>query len=152
MCATPHKTKQGLFTSVFNNTCPRCRQGDMFIKKSAWQKDFMKMHDHCEVCGQPMEIETGFYYGTGYVSYALTVAISVATFIAWWVLIGFSIDDNRIFWWLGFNAVLLVASQRWLMRLSRRIWLGFFVRYDKNWKNTTNFNTERYNNNIHNAW
>jgi hypothetical protein len=55
------------------------------------------MHAHCPVCGQPTEIEVGFYYGTGYVSYAITVGFSVITFIAWWVIFGFSTDDNRFF-------------------------------------------------------
>ena len=89
------------------------------------------MHDHCSVCGQPMEIEPSFYYGTGYVSYALSVAVTVASFIAWWVIIGLSLHDNRFFWWIGFNAVLLVLLQPYLMRLSRTVWLSFFVRYDK---------------------
>jgi hypothetical protein len=92
------------------------------------------MHEYCPVCGQPTEIETGFYYGTGYVSYALTVAFSVATFIAWWVLIGFSLDDSRFFWWLGTNAVLLVALQPLIMRLSRSLWLSWFVKYDAEWR------------------
>jgi hypothetical protein len=91
----------------------------------------MQMNENCPVCGQPMEIEPSFYYGTGYVSYSLAVAISVATFIAWWVLIGFSFHDNRFFWWIGVNAVLLVVMQPYLMRLSRTLWLSFFVRYDK---------------------
>jgi hypothetical protein len=56
--------------------------------------EFTKMNEHCPVCGQVTEIEVGFYYGTGYVSYALTVAFSVATFIAWWVFIGISIYDK----------------------------------------------------------
>jgi hypothetical protein len=78
-------------------------------------------------------MEPGFWYGTGYVSYALTVAFSVATFIAWWVFIGVSVSDNRIFWWLGINAFLLIVLQPWLMRLSRTIYLYFFVRYDKDY-------------------
>lgn len=94
----------------------------------------MKMHDRCPVCDQRMEIEVGFYYGTGYVSYALTVAISVTTFVAWWVLIGMSVNDNRFFWWMGLNIALLIVLQPYLMRLSRAIWLSFFVRYNKNWK------------------
>ena len=93
------------------------------------------MHRNCPVCGQPTEIEVGFYYGTGYVSYALTVALSVASFVAWYVIIGMSVDDNRFFYWLGFNAVLLIVLQPYLMRLSRTIWLTFFVRYNPNWKN-----------------
>lgn len=89
------------------------------------------MNDTCPVCGQPMEIEPSFCYGTGYVSYALAVAITVASFIAWWVIIGMSVHDNRFFWWIGLNAVLLLALQPYLMRLSRTVWLSFFVRYDK---------------------
>lgn len=92
------------------------------------------MNEKCEVCGQPTEIEVGFYYGTGYVSYATTVAISVASFIAWFVIIGMSTNDNRFFWWLGFNAVLLLLLQPWLMRLSRSLWISWFVKYDPDWK------------------
>jgi len=92
------------------------------------------MNEHCSVCGQETEIEQGFYYGTGYVSYALTVAFSVSTFVAWWVLIGVSINDNRVFWWLGLNALLLLLLQPYFMRLSRAVWLSFFVKYDANWK------------------
>ena len=92
------------------------------------------MHEFCPVCGQRTEIEVGFYYGTSYVSYAITVAISVATFVAWWVLLGFSVKDNSIFYWLGVNAFLLIVMQPLLMRFSRTLWLSWFVRYDPNWK------------------
>ena len=92
------------------------------------------MNDKCLVCGQHLEIEVGFYYGTGYVSYALSVALSATTFVAWWVLIGFSLTDNRFFWWMGFNIVTLIISQPYLMRLSRALWLSFFVRYNADWQ------------------
>ena len=94
------------------------------------------MHERCPICGQPTEIEVGFYYGTGYVSYALTVAFSVATFVAWWVLIGISVNDNRVLWWLVANAILLVVLQPWLMRLSRAIYMRFFVSYDAEYEKT----------------
>ena len=55
------------------------------------------MHKNCAVCGQPTEIEVGFYYGTGYVSYALGVAFTVSTLVAWYVIIGMSTSDNRFF-------------------------------------------------------
>lgn len=91
------------------------------------------MHKTCTVCGQPTEIEVGFYYGTGYVSYALTVAFSVATLVAWWVIIGLSVNDNRFFYWLAFNAVFLITLQPWIMRLSRSIWISWFVKHDPHW-------------------
>jgi hypothetical protein len=94
----------------------------------------MKMNERCPECGQLMEIEVGFWYGTSYVSYALTVALSVATCVAWWVLIGFSLEDSRFFLWMGFNMVALLLAQPYLMRLSRAIWLSFFVKYNPNWR------------------
>lgn len=92
------------------------------------------MNEQCQVCGQKTEIEAGFYYGTGYVSYALAVAFSVTTFVAWWVLVGLSVKDNRIFWWLGINSILMLLLQPLLMRLSRAVWLSIFVRFNANWK------------------
>ena len=127
------KRVTGYLWSVFNHKCSRCRTGDMFQDKSSYRlKSFMKMNERCPVCEQPMEIEVGFYYGTGYVSYVLTVGLSVASLIAWWATIGVSLNDNRFFWWMGFNAVLLIVLQPYLMRLSRAIWLSFFVRYNTN--------------------
>ncbi|MBM3445486.1 MAG: multidrug effflux MFS transporter [Bacteroidetes bacterium] len=127
--------KHTYFYSVLNNRCPRCRKGNIFISSNAYKlSNTTKMKEQCDVCGQPTEIEVGFYYGTGYVSYALSVAFSVATFFAWWVLIGFSLDDTRFFWWMGTNAVAMIVLQPLFMRLSRSIWLSWFVKYDKDWE------------------
>ena len=134
---TEEKKKPGYFLSVLGNRCPRCREGYLFKSHNAYalkHSEYIKMHEHCPVCNQPTEIEVGFYYGTSYVSYALTVAFSVATFVAWWVLLGISIYDNSLFWYLGVNAVLLVLLQPVFMRLSRSLWLSWFVKYDPNWK------------------
>lgn len=136
MCAASKEIKPGYIWSLLRHKCPRCRMGDMFKVSSSYNlKQFMKMNDNCPVCGQPMVLEVGFYYGTSYVSYALTVALSAATCIAWWVLIGFSLEDSRFFIWMGTNMVFLILLQPYLMRLSRAIWLSFFVRYNENWWN-----------------
>lgn len=130
--------KPSYILSVFGNKCPRCREGNLFETSNPYafkNSAYMKMHEYCPTCGQRTEIEVGFYYGTSYVSYALTVAFSVATCVAWWVLVGFSIDDNRIFWWLGLNSFFLLALQPMFMRLSRTMWLSWFVKYDPDWKN-----------------
>jgi hypothetical protein len=95
----------------------------------------MKMNERCPACEQVMEIEVGFWYGTSYISYVLTVALSGVTCIAWWVIIGFSLEDSRFFWWMGLNIAALLIAQPYLMRLSRAIWLSFFVRYNENWRN-----------------
>ncbi len=132
--------KPGYLWSIFTMRCPRCRRGGMFKNNNPYSSlklsKIFDMPEHCPECGQRYDLEQGFWYGTGYVSYALAVAISVTSFIAWLVLIGVSTDDNRVFWWLGLNCVLLVVLQPWMMRLSRVIYLYFFVSYDKNYKET----------------
>ncbi|MBZ5858442.1 DUF983 domain-containing protein [Flavihumibacter profundi] len=123
--------------TVLSNRCPRCREGKMFESPNPYTYGkVLKMNDRCPVCGQPTEIEVGFYYGTAYVSYALTVAFSIATFIAWWVLLGFSLEDGdlRVLYWGITNAVLMLALQPVFMRLSRAIWLSWFVKYEPDWK------------------
>jgi len=92
------------------------------------------MKERCPLCAQRTEIEVGFYYGTGYVSYGLSVMICVFSFILWWLIIGFSLKDGRIFYWLIFNTILLIAMQPVLMRLSRTLWLSWFVTFDPYWK------------------
>ena len=132
----PGTKKRYYLWSVFTNRCPRCREGKLFVKDNAYSKNSVQMHQVCPSCGQPTEIEVGFYYGTGYVSYALSIAVLAASFVAWKVLIGvsFSIDDNRIFYWMGCAFTLLFVLQPMLMRLSRTLWLSWFVSYDPNWK------------------
>jgi hypothetical protein len=129
------RPSRGYFASALTCRCPRCRDGKMFKYPTTFRfKRNMDMNKTCPVCDQPMEIEVGFYYGTSYVSYALTVALSVASLVAWWVLIGFSTTDNRFIYWLITNAVFLFFLQPWLMRLSRSIWLSWFVHYDPDWR------------------
>jgi hypothetical protein len=124
-------SKPNMLWSILSMRCPRCRKGAMFNNNNPWKlKKVFSMPDRCPECGQLYELEVGFWYGTGYVSYALSVAVSVTTFVAWFVLIGMSTKDNRFFWWLGTNIFLLIALQPWLMRISRVIYLYFFVKYD----------------------
>ena len=133
----PNKKKRSYLISTLDCRCPRCREGKLFTNKvSIGLKKNMAMPKTCAVCGQPTEKEPGFYYGTGYVSYALGVAISVSTFIAWYVLIGMSVHDNRFFYWMITNAILLVVTQPWMMRISRSIWISWFVKYEPNWERT----------------
>jgi uncharacterized protein (DUF983 family) len=131
------RLKPNFLWAILTNKCSRCRRGKMFTNSNAYSSlnvdKILDMPDNCPVCGQKYDLEPGFWYGTGYVSYALAFAMSVFTFIAWYVLIGMSINDNRVFWWLGINSVLLVISQPWLMRLSRVVYLRLFIPYDEDY-------------------
>jgi hypothetical protein len=130
------KTKRpGYLLSVLTGKCPRCREGHIYKEKNSYKLgSIVKMNERCPVCGQLTEIEVGFYYGTGFVSYGLAVVLCVVSFLAWLFIFGFSLKDNRFFWWMGCNAVLLIVMQPPLMRLSRTLWLSWFVGYDPDWK------------------
>lgn len=131
MCAQHSESKRGLIASVVTNRCPRCREGKLFSNPNAYNlKTTMDMPDHCPVCGQPFELQTGFYFGTGYVSYGLSVGIIGLFFGACFALGLISIYDNSVVYSLVVVSVLLVLLQPLLQRLSRSIWIAFFVRYD----------------------
>lgn len=153
MCANKSDNKPNFLLSVLQNKCPRCRRGNIYVYNNPYKPGkFMKMHDKCPVCKQQLDMEPGFYYGTGFVSYGLAVALCVATFIAFWVLVGFSLHDNRFFWWMGVNAVFLLAVQPPIMRVSRTIWLAFFVHYSPNWDKGDIVHAERVNKTHMNNW
>jgi uncharacterized protein (DUF983 family) len=153
MCAAPADTKPSLILSVLQNKCPRCRRGKLYQFSNPYHlRLFMKMNDRCPVCGQPFDMEPGFYYGTNMVSYALAVLFSMATFVLWFLLIGFSFHDKRFLWWIFTNAVLLVLLQPPLMRLSRTVWLAIFVKYSPRWHEGDIIIPERVNKDQQNNW
>lgn len=145
--------KRSYFTSVLSCRCPRCREGKLFkYPVSISLKKNMAMHEKCLVCEQATDIEVGFYYGTGYVSYLVALLISALCFFAWWLSIGFSFSDNRFLYWIISNAILLIVLQPWLMRFSRSLWISWFVRYDDNWENKKPNNPERIVDSEMNNW
>lgn len=131
------ESKPNFWWSMFTFKCPRCRRGDMFTYKNPWKlKETLTMPKTCSECGQPFELEVGFWWGTSYISYGITVLMCMASFVAWWLIVGISTEDNRFFWWIGINAIALILLQPWIMRFSRVVYLYIFVGYDKNYKET----------------
>ncbi|HRO43210.1 MAG TPA: DUF983 domain-containing protein [Flavipsychrobacter sp.] len=125
-------SKPALIPSVFKMKCPNCRKGNMFCTPAIFpMKRLLDMPERCEVCGQKMELEIGFYYGTGYVSYALSVGLLGVCFIAYWLILGLSYKDNSIFFALGVAVAVVLLLQPWLMRISRVLYLYMFVKYGR---------------------
>ena len=147
------RPNRGYLASVLGCRCPRCREGKLFQHPTSVNlKKNMLMYKDCPVCGQPTEIEVGFYYGTSYVSYAITVGLSMLTLALWWLTIGLSVNDNRFFFWLICNAVFLLLLQPWLMRFSRSLWISWFVKYDADWETHDPLMPERTNKDQANNW
>ena len=137
MCAKKGGAEPGLLWSVMTNKCPRCREGNLFTSSNPYNfRTTMRMPERCPVCGQKFELQTGFYFGTGYVSYGLSVTVIGAVFAIWALLFGLSYRDNSILWCLGVSSVITLILQPVLQRMARSIWIAFFVRYDRNWQHT----------------
>jgi len=128
----PGESKPSLLLSIFKMRCPNCRKGRMFENKGIFPlKQLLKMPDHCPVCGQKMELEVGFYYGTGYVSYALSLGLFAFNLVWYWLIFGISYKDYSIFYYLITSITIVVLLQPWLMRMSRVLYLYMFVKYGK---------------------
>lgn len=93
------------------------------------------MPERCPICGQRYELQTGFYFGTGFVSYGISVLLLGIIFVVWYFTLGFSYKDNSVFLCLGLSTAALILLQPVLQRLSRSIWIAFFVRFDDDWQN-----------------
>ena len=146
----PHR---GYWAATFGCWCPRCREGKLFKNNiSLPVRKNLDMWDRCPVCGQVTDIEVGFYYGTGYISYFLGIFFTVVSLLLWFLLIGFSFKDDRFLIWITVNSVALLLSQPWLMRFSRSLWLSFFVPYEPDWEQVAPLEPERTNEGQKNNW
>lgn len=83
------------------------------------------MKDHCGHCGLKYMIEPSFFYGAMYVSYAVNVAIGIGVF-----LITFLLGLPPLSSFLSIVMVLVLLFP-FVLRLSRNIYINFFVSYDK---------------------
>ena len=114
--------------SILFNKCPRCHEGDFMKEKNMFKlhKAF-QMHEHCSKCGLKYMMEPSFFYGAMYVSYGLTVGISIATFIISTLFFNLSLVESFIP-----IVIVLVLTAPVSTRLSRIIWINLFVKYDPN--------------------
>lgn len=113
-------SKRSVFKVVFGARCPRCGQGKLFKDPNPYNlKNYDQMNRYCSHCNMDFENETGFYYGAMYVSYALSVAISVVNFI--WTVLAFGF--GRIWIFITINAIVLVLLWPFIFRISRVLYL-----------------------------
>ena len=122
----------GRFNSMLGMKCPNCHKGNMYTNKSIFPlKQLMEMPERCPVCNQKYEIELGFWYGTGYVSYAISVGTIFVLAIVYALTVGFSYKNNSIYIFIAVMIGSLVILQPWIMRYARVLYLYVFVKYGR---------------------
>lgn len=113
--------------SILKGACPKCHNESMYVNKNAYAlNETLKMNERCSHCNTKYKIEPSFFYGSMYVSYAVGIAFAVAAFVISYVFLGSSLKT-------AFIAIVgtMVAFFPIILRLSRNIWINFFVQYDK---------------------
>ena len=113
--------------SVINGSCPKCHEESMFKNKNPYiLSEILDMHDTCSNCGTKYKIEPSFFYGSMYVSYAVGIAFATAAFIISFFVFKASVDG------LFISIILtLIVFLPIIIRVSRNIWINFFMHYDK---------------------
>lgn len=115
-----------LLLSTLLQKCPRCRTGRLFKAGNYNLKRFTDMHDGCPHCGQQFQLEPSFFYGAMYVSYALQVALIATVAVALNVLH----PEAGLYWYIGGVVFSIIVLFPWVFRMSRSIWIHFFVKFD----------------------
>ncbi len=112
--------------STLKLKCPKCHKGNLFLNKSTYKyKGFFDMPKNCPACGQDFDIETGFYYGAMFASYAVTIAITVAVFVLVTVLAIFNVATFLIA-----DAIALIVTMPYVVKVSRAIWIAIIIPYN----------------------
>ena len=118
--------KSSWFYAVGLLKCPRCHEGDLYYTPTFGLKRLFDMYDKCPNCGQQYELETGFYWGAMFISYAV-----VALYMFGGFAVAFFLMDFDPWWSLGFMTFSIIPLYAWFFRISRSIWINFFVHYKK---------------------
>ncbi len=121
--------KESKIYSILNEKCPVCHEGNAFISSEKYDlKKFHKMPIRCENCNHKFEIEGGFWQGAMYVSYALTVAISIATFVLTYLIY----QETDAWVHIGLISLVSLILAPLNYRYSRMIWMNIFTSYNPN--------------------
>ena len=114
--------------SILTGNCPKCHEESMYLNKNPYKLGYLfKMHERCSKCNTKYKIEPSFFYGAMYVSYSVGIAFAVAAFVISKVFLGTGLITSFIA-----IVVTMVAFMPVIIRLSRNIWINFFISYDPN--------------------
>jgi uncharacterized protein (DUF983 family) len=116
--------------SILFNKCPKCHVGKFWASDNPFKNMFFSTENSCktcENCSLDYELETGFWYGSMYVGYA----ISVAVMLLFWSLTTFLFSTITIFNEILIIVIAIILVSPLNYHVSRLIWINFFINYSK---------------------
>ena len=84
------------------------------------------MHERCSVCNHKYEIEPGFFIGAMYVSYGITVAISVVASVLTYLIS----PDAPYYMYMITISLGIILIMPFTYRISRLTWINMFSNYN----------------------
>ncbi len=78
--------RKGLVPAMIGARCPQCREGKLFPVSILSFRKITEVNHYCDNCNANFQPEPDFFYGAMYISYAFSVALVIATFVAVGVL------------------------------------------------------------------
>lgn len=119
------RKKPALLPSLFTMKCPSCRKSRVFMNKSIFPLNkCLALKDECEICGEKMKSESN---NGGGINYALSMMLFFLNLLWYWPIFGLSYKDNSVFYYLGTSTLVVLLMQPYLMRLSRMLYLYFYI-------------------------
>ena len=112
--------------SIFTGNCPVCHNESMYKNTNPYVlTETLKMHERCSHCNTKYKIEPSFFYGAMYVSYPVGIIFAGIAFgISYFIM-----EASRFNIFLSI-LITMVLFMPIVMRISRNIWINFFMKYD----------------------
>lgn len=111
--------------SILRGKCPSCHEGNFF--KYTFTMNIFKVNKikkTCSQCDLKYMIEPAFYFGALYVSYGITVAICIITFITSKIIFDVALLSSFVTVF-----IVLILFMPVNLRLSRILWINMFINY-----------------------
>lgn len=120
--------------SMLTGTCPVCHEESMYKEPNPYKlTKLFEMYERCSNCGTKYKIEPSFFFGAMYVSYAVGIAFAVAAFVITYLFLGKDLLTS--FYVIIATLIVFIPI---IVRLSRNIWINFFMKYEKGTGKRTN--------------
>ena len=106
--------------------CPNCEKANVFVDPNPYHLSKMtKMQSRCPNCDFNYENEVGFHYLSMYMSYAISVAISLLIIVGASLIFGL----DYFLYYITINAILLVLMLPLIFRWARMMSIWLTVKY-----------------------